>query len=123
MRYGKFKKAGSHLARKLKRYKIKPGKIRFGDDTAQGYYRSQFDKAWERYLPASGAPSTVNGTNGTDGTDPQFTREDDVPTSDDANRNVPTNPEKDRNTIYEGKTPNVPSVPSVPSNLEGQAGV
>jgi Protein of unknown function (DUF3631)/CHC2 zinc finger len=113
LKHGKLKKAGSHLARKLKRYKIKPGKIRFGDDTAQGYYRSQFEKCWERYLPASSRPFEINGTNGTMEQNIDFARENDVPSPIPSTRNVPLSVQRERNTKHEAETQNVPNVPSV----------
>jgi hypothetical protein len=115
LKQGSVKKAGSHLARKLKRYNIKPSKIRFGEETAQGYQRAQFQAAWERYLPA---PAQTNGTNGTNGTSPDTTSENHVPTSVPSTRNVPLSGSAERNTNHEGKNGNVPSVPSVPSNPE-----
>jgi hypothetical protein len=40
------------LARRLKRYGIKPGSHKFpGDVTLRGYLRSAFEDAWSRYLP------------------------------------------------------------------------
>jgi Protein of unknown function (DUF3631) len=112
LKHGRLKKAGSHLARKLKRYGIKPSKIRFGDETAQGYYKTDFREAWERYLTASVPPAETNGTNRTDGTNPSFTRENDVPRSASLTQNVPLPATVERNTKCEGKTQNVPSVPS-----------
>ena len=94
------KKAGSHLARKLKRYNIKSSKIRFGEDTAQGYQRAQFEAVWARYLPA---PYQENGTNGTNGTLPNSTRDNVVPTSVPLSRNVPLSPAEERNADHEGK--------------------
>ena len=106
----RYKKAGSYLAKKLKRYGIKPEKIRFSEDTAQGYHRSNFEKTWERYLAS---PSQHNGTNGTK---PDSTRENHVPSYIPSARNVPLLDQRERNTEYEGKTQNVPNVPSVLSS-------
>jgi len=38
------------LARKLERYRIKPKKLRFGDATARGYKREQFEDDWKRLV-------------------------------------------------------------------------
>lgn len=116
LRQDKLKAAAARLARRLKGYKVKPCKIRIGEETAQGYYRADFQNAWKRYLPALAPPSRLNGTNGTNGTKPQFTSENHVPTFVPSTRNVPTSVPTTRNTFYEVKTQNVPSVPSVPSN-------
>lgn len=40
------------LARLLKDFKVHPIKIRFGDDTSNGYTRRMFEDAWARYTPA-----------------------------------------------------------------------
>jgi hypothetical protein len=50
--YGKSGKAISknQLAKRLKRFKIVPDTIRMGGKTAKGYYRRQFQEAWDRYL-------------------------------------------------------------------------
>jgi uncharacterized protein DUF3631 len=122
LRTDKLKAAAAKLARRLKGYKVKPCKIRLGDETAQGYYRADFQNAWKRYLPALAPPSRINGTNGTNGTKPQFTRENHVPTFVPSTRNVPTSVSTTRNTFCEGKTQNVPSVPSVPSYPKGECG-
>jgi Protein of unknown function (DUF3631) len=42
--------AASRLARQLKHYHIKPKTVWKDDNTAKGYSRDQFEKAWERYL-------------------------------------------------------------------------
>jgi len=113
LRPDRVKAAAAKLARHLKRYKIKPCKIRFGEETAQGYQKADFKEAWERYLPTSAPISLKVGTNGTDGTEPDSASENDVPTS------VPST----RNMFHKERTPNVPSVPSVPSNLEEEGDV
>lgn len=41
------------LARLLKVFRVHPVKIRFGDDTANGYTRRMFEDAWTRYTPPS----------------------------------------------------------------------
>jgi len=43
----------SQLARQLHRFDVKPGKLRIADQTPNGYYRKDFDKAFARYLPHS----------------------------------------------------------------------
>jgi Protein of unknown function (DUF3631) len=40
------------LAVRLKRYEIKPKVIRFGQSTARGYLRADFEDVWPRYLAA-----------------------------------------------------------------------
>jgi len=45
----------NQLARQLKPFGIAPtGTVRVGSRTAKGYYRRQFEEAWERYLSAEG---------------------------------------------------------------------
>jgi Protein of unknown function (DUF3631) len=114
--HDKPKGPAARMAKMLKRYKIKPCKIRFGEETANGYHRASFEKAWERYLSS---PFPKDGTNGTDGTKSGFTR---APSCSDLNaetRNVPTSTSGDGTQSHEGKTKNVPSVLSVPSFLKG----
>jgi hypothetical protein len=82
----------ARLARMLKRFNIKPCKIRMGDETIQGYRRADFLDAWKRYLPASPSPFQKNGTNGTDGTKPEFTRENIRSDFVAATRKVPSSP-------------------------------
>jgi hypothetical protein len=52
--YGKSAKpiSKNQLAKRLKRFKIVPDTIRIVGKTAKGYYREQFQEAWERYLCA-----------------------------------------------------------------------
>ena len=40
----------NQLARQLNRFKISPDSIRIGETHARGYFRSQFEPAWKRYL-------------------------------------------------------------------------
>jgi hypothetical protein len=42
------------LARRLRRYDVRPGDHRFGDSTRKGYRREDFADAWTRYLPPPG---------------------------------------------------------------------
>jgi putative DNA primase/helicase len=53
--YGKSGKpiSKNQLAKRLKRFKIVPDTIRIGDKTAKGYYRYQFQEAWDRYLSST----------------------------------------------------------------------
>jgi hypothetical protein len=39
------------LARRLRKYDVRPGKHRFGETTARGYLAEDFHDAWRRYLP------------------------------------------------------------------------
>jgi hypothetical protein len=39
------------LAKRLKHYSIKPGKLRIGGQTPRGYHADDFRDAWGRYLP------------------------------------------------------------------------
>jgi hypothetical protein len=50
--YGKaFKQISKNqLAKRLKRFKIVPDSVRIGGKTPKGYYRYQFQEAWDRYL-------------------------------------------------------------------------
>jgi Protein of unknown function (DUF3631) len=68
LKHGKLDSAASRLARKLKPYKVKPVKLRFGEDTAKGYRLADFRQAFEIYLP----PREKGGTGGTRGTTPDF---------------------------------------------------
>jgi hypothetical protein len=51
------------LARLLKRYEIRPRKLRIGELVANGYRREDFEDAWSRYLTAQLPAAT--GTTGT----------------------------------------------------------
>jgi hypothetical protein len=46
----------SGLARRLRPFDIRPATIRIGDTTPKGYLRSQFEDAWDRYLPSPVEP-------------------------------------------------------------------
>jgi hypothetical protein len=50
--YGKALKqiSKNQLAKRLKRFKIVPDSVRIGGKTPKGYYRHQFQEAWDRYL-------------------------------------------------------------------------
>ena len=50
--YGKSGKpiSKNQLAKRLKRFKIVPDSVRLWDKTLKGYYRHQFQEAWDRYL-------------------------------------------------------------------------
>jgi hypothetical protein len=50
--YGKSGKpiSKNQLAKRLKRFKIIPDSVRIGGKTPKGYYRRQFQEAWDRYL-------------------------------------------------------------------------
>src|SRR5262249_51448836 len=106
LKHDKLKTAGSRLAGKLKRYKIKPDKLRFGEETANGYSRACFERAWKLNLPAS---QCLDGTNGTTEQNPDFQGENE------RSVNVPSTPNLMEHEHYEGKIENVPSVPCVPS--------
>lgn len=43
--------SANNLARQLKGFGIYPLKVRFGDSTAQGYRREDFENDWSRYCP------------------------------------------------------------------------
>lgn len=54
------------IARVLATYGIKSKNIRFAPaDQKKGFERAQFEKAWERYLPAAHAGAGTDGTTGT----------------------------------------------------------
>ena len=40
------------LARRLRPFDIRPRTLRVGAAVAKGYYRAEFAKAWEAYVPA-----------------------------------------------------------------------
>jgi hypothetical protein len=49
------------LAHMLKGFKVGPtGSVRTGSRTAKGYYRHQFEEAWQRYLAPTPPPQGVN---------------------------------------------------------------
>jgi len=52
----------NQLANLLRRFGISPTKIRFGDKTLQGYNRSDFEDAFQRYLPGPPSPERNTGT-------------------------------------------------------------
>src|SRR5438105_6325583 len=62
LKYGKLQTAAAKLARLLKEYKtpegkrLKPHTIRMGDETPKGFYRSDFELEWKRYLPSPEKP-------------------------------------------------------------------
>lgn len=48
------------LGRLLEPYGIKSKMIRFGNDQARGYYKAQFEDAWERYLPEASVTPVID---------------------------------------------------------------
>jgi hypothetical protein len=110
LKHDKLNSAASRLARLLKGYKIKPCKIRIGDETAKGYYRSQFLWCWERLLPPSSPLPLQAGTKGTVGTNPEFTRQNSCSQFLEQSVNVHTLPKKVGTQFYERQTLNVPCV-------------
>src|SRR5262249_39061795 len=52
----------NQIANLLRRFEISPSKIRFGDKPLQGYNRSDFKEAFERYLPETLSPERNTGT-------------------------------------------------------------
>jgi len=46
------------LARRLRLFGVRPHQIRLGDKTLKGYEASDFDDAWQRYLPPHTPPET-----------------------------------------------------------------
>ena len=48
----------NQLARLLKPFGVMPDSVRVGRRTPKGYYRSQFDELWQRYLVAEGINET-----------------------------------------------------------------
>src|SRR5262245_42949420 len=81
LKHDKVQTAASKLARILKDYRkpdgerLKPHKIRIGDETVQGFYRTDFERAWARNLHNSSPVPNPSGTIGTLEQDPSFTRE------------------------------------------------
>ena len=65
LKHGKPQAAAAKLARLLKEYKtpegkkLKPHTIRVGDETPKGFYRSDFELEWKRYLPSPEKPQQV----------------------------------------------------------------
>jgi hypothetical protein len=73
--WAEYGKSGKHisknqLAKRLKRFKIVPDTIRIGGKTAKGYYRRQFQEAWDRYLSPTfqESPSETSQRNNSDET-------------------------------------------------------
>jgi hypothetical protein len=68
--YGKQGKpiSKNQLAKRLKRFKIVPDTVRIGGKTAKGYYRRQFQEAWDRYLSSTpqDPPSETSQRNNVD---------------------------------------------------------
>jgi hypothetical protein len=126
LKHDKLRTAGSRLARQLKRYRsdgVEHSKTRVGDETAWGYTRDCFKRAWERYLGAPTHPPGKHGTDGTDGTDgtqPDVTMEKPCSMQTAPTWNVPSTPVLDGTQKHLGKTPDVPSVPSVPCDQNGE---
>jgi hypothetical protein len=120
LKHDRHDSAASKLARKLKRYGIKPGQIRVGDETGRGYQRSQYEKCWERYLPAPTPPSQAGETSETSETKPDFMRENPCFTSIDTRLNVSPTEKKSETQNYEGKTQNVSPVKPVSPNPDEQ---
>src|SRR5262249_31526827 len=71
LRCGSIPKAAAKLARMLKHYKradgerLKPRTIRVGNDTPRGFHRSDFEDAWNRYLPSSSENAATVATSAT----------------------------------------------------------
>ena len=80
LKHGKPQAAAAKLARLLKEYKtpegkrLKPHTIRMGDETPKGFYRSDFELEWKRYLPSPEKPQQVQHT-----TENEHTTEDVAP--------------------------------------------
>jgi hypothetical protein len=53
------------LARLLEPYRVRPIQRRIAGSPQRGYFRSEFEDAWQRYVPAQ-SPGT-SGTSGTSG--------------------------------------------------------
>jgi len=53
----------NQLARLLKPFGVMPDSVRVGNRTPKGYYRSQFDGLWQRYLAAEGVNKTQQRNN------------------------------------------------------------
>jgi hypothetical protein len=51
----------NQLAGLLKAFGIIPGNVRIGARIQKGYYRHQFDEAWQRYLTPENAPKCAQG--------------------------------------------------------------
>src|SRR5262249_593506 len=69
------------LANLLKSFHIVSDSVRIGTKTPKGYYRSQFESAWERYLPPEGVHDSQQRNNATaagTSTPTQVATEDDV---------------------------------------------
>jgi Protein of unknown function (DUF3631) len=58
------------LARRLRKYDVRPGDVRFDDGVFKGYTREVFHDAWQRYLPAVADVADVAHRQPTRGADP-----------------------------------------------------
>jgi len=71
LKHDNLPKAASKLARMLSDYKtpagkrIKPHTLRMGKETPKGFYRIDFEDAWERYLPAPSETAATPATTAT----------------------------------------------------------
>ena len=75
LRHEKHQTAASRLTKLLRDYRrsdgerLRPRKIRVDDETVQGFYREDFQRAWERHLDS---PVVVPHSSGTSGTPEQM---------------------------------------------------
>jgi hypothetical protein len=118
LKHDKPQKPATRLAKLLKPYKVKPCKIRVGDETLRGYDRNAFQWAWEHYLPDSLSLPPQAGTSGTSGTCPLFTYEKDVPASKPQGGTVPASLIQGGTRFPLVERGNVPAVPAVPAFRE-----
>jgi hypothetical protein len=118
LRHGNQQSAAAKLARLLKEYKtpegkrLKPHTIRMGDETPKGFYRSDFELEWKRYLPSPlETPQQAQQVQHT--TENEHTTEDVAP-----NVVAPVNGQA-ATEISLAKEPNVAAVATVPPDTEG----
>jgi hypothetical protein len=118
LKHEKYQTAGSRLTKLLKDYRkpdgdrLKPHKIRVGDETLQGFYRTDFERAWGRNLPNPAIVSNPSGTNGTLERDPSFTMEKACSTSDEADWNT------SGTEVFPHENAECSTVPAVPPTIE-----
>jgi hypothetical protein len=101
------------LATRLRQYGISRRKVRFGQETAWGYVRSDFADAWTRYLIPEAPESGTSGTSGIDTPEAAATADPNVPDRVPDCADVPDS-ELQRERRRARESANVPDVPDVP---------
>jgi hypothetical protein len=118
LKHEKNQTAASRLARLLKDYRkpdgerLRPHKIRIGDETAQGFYRTDFERAWAHNLDGFPHSPHPGGTSGTSEQNASATSENACSTSEDAKWNT------SGTQLYPCKNAKCSTVPAVPPTAQ-----